>query len=167
MFNIGDKIVYPTQGVGLIKGIEEKSFAGKVQNYYKIDLINTDLEILLPTNREEMSKMRLVTDEPILDGLLNNVKNIILTLQDINTLPCRQRMIANGNKIKSGSLLDFIEVVCNLTEINSTQNLNLNEKQMLQSTKKFLIEEISLSKNIDTMAAKDLLNHSLELISIH
>ena len=49
MFNIGDKIVYPVQGVGVIDLIEEREFKGEMQDFYKIHLISNSLKVMLPS----------------------------------------------------------------------------------------------------------------------
>ena len=48
MFNIGDKIVYPSQGIGVIDIIEEKEFKGEKQKYYTIQLCNNTMKLTLP-----------------------------------------------------------------------------------------------------------------------
>ncbi|MCR6515522.1 hypothetical protein M4I33_11645 [Clostridium sp. LY3-2] len=50
MFNIGDKVVYPSQGVGTIENIEQKDFLGNKQDYYYITLTN-NLKVMLPTKK--------------------------------------------------------------------------------------------------------------------
>ncbi len=165
LFNIGDKIVYPSQGVGIIDSVEEKEIRGKVQNYYKINLLNNNLEIMIPISRLESSNIRLISDGTILDNFLNSINDFSSRLEDLNNSNCKERMHANNLKLKSGSLTDYVEVICNLTEVNSRKPLNSNEKQMLNNTKKFLIDEISLIKNISTIEATNLLNDSISSMS--
>lgn len=53
MFNVGDKIVYPGQGVGIISCIEEREFKGEKQNFYEIDIVNSTMKLKLPASRFE------------------------------------------------------------------------------------------------------------------
>ncbi len=161
LFNIGDKIVYPSQGVGIINVIEKKMFSGKMQNYYKINLLNNNLKITIPSNRLENSQIRLISDVTTLDNLLNNIDTFNSTLEDSLNSNCKERMVTNTLKFKSGTLIDYAEVIYTLTEINRRKPLTSSEKQMLKATKKFLIEEISLAKDITTVEATSLLDNSL------
>ncbi|WP_327786700.1 CarD family transcriptional regulator [Clostridium moniliforme] len=164
LFNVGDKIVYPSQGVGIIDVIEEKEFSGKLQKYYKIHLINNNLKLLLPANRSEICHLRLISDSKHLDKVLNNITKFTKSLEELISNDCKIRLQNNTLKFKSGTLEDFVEVVSDLTTISKDHNLNTSEKQMLNTTKKFLINEIKLSKNISNDEATDLLNSSLALI---
>ena len=73
MFNIGDKIVYPVQGVGVIDLIEEKEFNGEMQTYYKINIVNNSLKLLLPSSRLKASNISIIRDSYTLENVLNNL----------------------------------------------------------------------------------------------
>ena len=62
MFNIGDKIVYPGQGIGVVDCIEEMEFKGERQNYYKIDIVNSTMKLKLPVSRVEFTNIRLISN---------------------------------------------------------------------------------------------------------
>ena len=68
MFNIGDRIVYPSQGIGVIDIIEEKEFRGEKQKYYTIQLCHNSMKLTLPSSRIEPSNMRLISDCKTLDN---------------------------------------------------------------------------------------------------
>lgn len=161
MFNVGDKIVYPSQGVGVIDLIESKEFKGKMQNYYKIHLFNSSMKLMVPFSVVEPSHIRLVSDKDEIDNIFNHIDEFLNI--DYDSIPnnFRERIALNNEKIKSGTLTDCIQVICNLSKINSKHHLNNVEKQMLTSTKKILIEEICQSKNLSNTEAEELLNASI------
>ena len=74
MFNIGDKIVYPGQGIGVIDCIEEREFKGEKQKFYKIDIFNSTMKLTYPMNRIEDSNIRLVSESKVIDSYLNGKK---------------------------------------------------------------------------------------------
>ncbi|MEG0295063.1 MAG: CarD family transcriptional regulator [Clostridium sp.] len=161
MFNIGDKIVYPNQGVGVIDVIEEKAFKDTMLQYYKIHLINSTMKLMLPSTRLEDSNIRLASDSSSLDNTLNNINDFI---SKNDSLDAKERIKLNTQKLQSGTLADYAEIISNLTSANKEHALNASEKQILTNAKKILIDEISLTKNITNLEATNLLDSSLELI---
>lgn len=161
MFNIGDKIVYPSQGIGIIDIIEEKEFNGEKQKYYTIQLSNNTMKLTLPFSRIEPSNMRLISDSKTLDNCLNHINQFVVETGELSKVNFKERKAVNELKIKSGALDDYLEVICNLTQLKMEHNLNSSEKQMLNSTKKIVIEEISQSKNLSNDEATSLLDVSM------
>ncbi|OOM81992.1 RNA polymerase-binding transcription factor CarD [Clostridium puniceum] len=158
MFNIGDKIVYPSQGIGVIDEIEEKEFKGERQMYYTIQLYNNTMKLTLPLSRIKTSNMRLVSDSKTLDNCLKHINKFVVETGELSKVNFKERKTANELKIKSGALDDYLQVICNLTQLKMEHNLNSSEKQMLTSAKKIVIEEISQSKNLSSDEATNLLD---------
>ena len=75
MFSIGDKIVYPGQGIGVISCIEEKEFKGEKQHFYNIDIINSTMKLKLPAKRFETANIRLLSDSEKIDNSLEEITN--------------------------------------------------------------------------------------------
>lgn len=155
MFQVGDKVVYPMHGAGVIESIEEKEFLGEMQRYYIIKITSNNLKIMIPTNKISTSDLRLINDE-------STLKNVLLTLNDGETnkdemAPAKERNIIFTEKIKSGSLRKNAEVVRDLMFINDIKPLNTTEKQLLDKAKKLLVSEIALIKDITNTQADDLL----------
>ncbi|MDD6795475.1 MAG: CarD family transcriptional regulator [Clostridiaceae bacterium] len=161
MFKIGDQIVYPNQGVGVIDKIEEKQFKGDNELFYTIHLLNNSLKLLMPENRISQAHIRLVTERESLDNLLNNISTSITEDSSLNSKSCKDRLESNNLKLKSGTLKDSLEVCYNLSKVKKEHPLNSSENQMFNKTKKILIEEISLVKNITKLEATDILEKSI------
>lgn len=163
MFNIGDKVVYPSQGVGTIVNIEQKDFLGNKQDYYYITLTN-NLKVMLPTSRSEVVNLRSITSEQELNQKLTNLNFLNDTVDIISSKNSKERFDINSTKIKSGSFSDYLEVVSSLHKTKEGHNLNSSEKQMLHNTKKILIAEISAAKNVSVTEATSFLENSLSTI---
>ena len=162
MFNIGDKIVYPGQGIGVIDCIEEREFKGEKQKFYKIDIFNSTMKLTYPMNRIEDSNIRLVSESKDIDSYLEDFSKTTLTVEEIKSTTAKERMSINSKKIKDGTLKDYLYVILNLSEVMNNGNINANEKQVLNSTKSLVAEEISQSKNISLDEEKNLLDESLK-----
>ena len=137
MFNVGDKIVYPGQGVGIISCIEEREFKGEKQNFYEIDIVNSTMKLKLPASR--------------FDNLQKSVK--------------REREENNSKKVKNGTFDDYLSVVCNLTQVKNCGNANSSESQTLNSTRGFVVQEISEVKGMSIEEANEFLDGHLDVFS--
>ena len=163
MFNIGDRIVYPRQGVGVINLIEEKEFNGKLQKYYNIQILHNSLKLMLPASSAETCHLRHISDEKELDDMLYEINNYhCAPIEAPRTRAIsKERLQNNTDNIKKATLKNCAEVICELTEANKTHPLNTSEKELLNNTKKIIVDEISLVKHISVHEASDLLNNSL------
>lgn len=144
MFQIGDNIVYPMHGAGIIEAIEEKEFSGEKQQYYVIKMSNSNMQVMIPMGKISSSGIRPVTD-------IIALKHIIHIFQHGETdklLPWKQRYKVNTDKIKTGEIQEGAEVVRDLMRINKEKALNTSEKKMLDNAHEFLISELGLIKGI-------------------
>ncbi|WP_035179629.1 CarD family transcriptional regulator [Alkalihalobacterium bogoriense] len=144
LFQIGDNIVYPMHGAGIIKGIEEKEISGEKQLYYVIKMLIGNMQVMIPTGKVLSSCIRPVTDIMALKHIIH----IFEHGESESLLPWKQRFKVNTDKIKTGSLQDCAEVVRDLTRMKNEKALNTSEKKMLDNAHGFLISELELIKGI-------------------
>ncbi|WP_444546596.1 CarD family transcriptional regulator [Clostridium weizhouense] len=158
LFKAGDKVVYPMQGIGIIEKFEEKIFSGQKKQYCIIKMLKNNMEIMIPTDRLSSSNIRMISDIKTLENILSHIQNNSQIQEDLTS---KQRYQINMEKIKTGSLRDSAEVVYDLTLINKQKSLNSSEKQILNTAKKLLIDEITLIKNISEIEATNLLKSTI------
>ncbi|ASZ16812.1 transcription factor YdeB [Bacillus paranthracis] len=144
LFQIGDNIVYPMQGAGIIKAIEEKEIAGKKQQYYVIKMSASNMEIMIPEGKILSSNIRPVTDITALIHIIN----IFQHGESDRLLTWKQRYKLNTDKIKTGKMQEGAEVVRDLMRIQKEKALNASEKKMLDNAHEFLISELGLIEGI-------------------
>ena len=144
LFQIGDNIIYPMQGAGIIKAVEEKEFSGKIQQYYVIKMSISKVQIMIPTDKILSSSIRRVTDIIELKSLLH----IFQHGESDKLLPWRQRHKVNTEKVKTGKIQECAEVVRDLLRMKKEKALNTSEKEMLAHAHGFLISELGLIKGI-------------------
>lgn len=144
LFQIGDNIVYPMQGAGIIKAIEEKEIAGKKQQYYVIKMSANNMEIMIPEGKILNANIRPVTD---IKALLHII-DIFLHGESDRLLTWKQRYKVNTDKIKTGKMQEGAEVVRDLMRIQKEKALNASEKKMLDNAHEFLISELGLIEGI-------------------
>ncbi|WP_176330611.1 CarD family transcriptional regulator [Bacillus thuringiensis] len=144
MFQIGDNIVYPMQGAGIIKAIEEKEISGEKQQYYVIKMSASNMELMIPAGRISNSNIRPVTD---ITGLVH-IMDIFQHGESDRLLTWKQRYKLNTDKIKTGKMQEGAEVVRDLMRIQKEKALNASEKKMLDNAYEFLISELGLIEGI-------------------
>ncbi|MDR6999730.1 CarD family transcriptional regulator [Neobacillus niacini] len=157
MFQVGDYIVYPMQGAGVIEAIEEKEILGEKKQYYVIKMPISKMQVMIPIGKEKKSRIRLVSDIPTLE----NVLHIFQHGQTDTNLSMKERYKINTEKMRTGNIKDGAEVVRDLMRINQNKALNASEKQMLESARKIFISELGLIKGITENQAADLLNNKV------
>ncbi|HDR7670865.1 TPA: CarD family transcriptional regulator [Bacillus wiedmannii] len=144
MFQIGDNIVYPMHGAGIIEAIEEKEFSGKKQKYFVIKMSISNMQVMIPMGKILSSSIRPVTD--IL--ALKRIIHIFQHGESDKLLPWKQRYKVNTDKIKTGEIQEGAEVVRDLMRMKKEKALNTSEKKMLDNAHEFLISELGLIKGI-------------------
>lgn len=154
MFQVGDYIVYPMQGAGVIEAIEEKEILGEKHKYYLIKMPISKMQVMIPIDKVKKSRIRLVADILTLENVMENFYHG----QTDTTLSMKERYKINTEKLRTGNIQEGAEVVRDLMRINKNKALNASEKQMLESARKIFISEIGLVRGITENQAIDLLN---------
>lgn len=144
LFKIGENVIYPMHGAGIIKAVEEKEFSGEIQQYYVIKMSISKMQIMIPTDKILSSSIRRVTD--IIE--LKNILHIFQHGESDKLLPWRQRHKVNTDKVKTGKIQEVAEVVRDLMRMKKEKALNTSEKEMLAHAHEFLISELGLIKGI-------------------
>jgi len=144
LFQIGDNIVYPMHGAGIIKAIEEKEISGEKQQYYVIKMLKSNMQVMIPTGKILSSSIRPVTDIIALKHIIH----IFQHGESDRLLPWKQRYKVNTDKIKTGKIQEGAEVVRDLMRMKKEKALNTSEKKMLDNAHEFLISELGLIKGI-------------------
>jgi CarD family transcriptional regulator len=144
MFQIGDNIVYPMHGAGVIEAIEEIDLLEEKQQYYIIKMSINNMKVMIPTSKIVSSSIRPVTD--IL--AINHIIHIFQHGESDTLLPWKQRYKVNADKIKMGEMQEGAEVVRDLMRIKKEKALNTSEKAMLDNAYEFLLSELEVIKGI-------------------
>ncbi len=154
MFSVGDKIVYPSHGVGRIEEIEEKEIAGQKIKCYVLSIIGKDLKIIVPTFNVQKVGLRQIIQEEEVERVFDILRD------EINNMPPKwnKRYNFNLDKIRTGSIYEIAEVFKNLTRLGQRKELSFGERKMLDSTKELIVMEIAHSKRIGTAQAESLIN---------
>lgn len=144
MFRIGDKIVYPMHGAGVIESIEEKEILGERKSYYVMKMPIGDMKVMIPTSSVGCVGIRDVIDRSKADTVF---KSLSAETSEQNT-NWNKRYRENMVKIKSGDVFEVADVVKSLMQREQARGLSTGERKMLNSAKQILISELVLAKNM-------------------
>lgn len=145
-FAIGDKAVYPSQGVAEVAGIEQKEISGKIQRFYVLRVLETGMRILVPTDKSEQVGLRRIAGEEEIGEVMQILreKDIQLDRQTWN-----RRYRGFMEKIKSGSLFEVAEVFRDLYRLKGLKPLSFGERRMLDTARGLIVQELSVAQALD------------------
>ncbi len=138
-FQVGDKVIYPNHGLGIVERIEEKTILGTTCGFFHLRILSNDTTVLVPVvNVDNVGLRRAITDEEVErlftllgDGKIDNHQN------------WKGRFKDNSDKMRSGSIYDMADVLKSLTFLAKSKSLSFREKRMLDRAKALIISEVS------------------------
>lgn len=141
MYHIGDKIVYPMHGAGVIESIEEREVLGKKKTYYIMRMPSGDMTAMIPTEGCDDIGVRFVISREEAQNVLETFKTT--PIYEDNNWNKRHR--ENMLKIKSGDIYQVLNVVKDLMYRDRAKGLSTSERKMLNSARQILVSELVLS----------------------
>lgn len=157
MFQIGDKVVYPNQGVGIIENISTRSFGSEFEKFYLLRFGYSSMTVLVPFSNAANIGLRRVTKDREISRVLSYLSNGYL---EVNP-DWKVRYRENTDKMQSGDLLKAAEVFKGLVQLQGDKPLSFREKKMLERARHMLLSEISISRNVSEIHASAMLQRSL------
>jgi CarD family transcriptional regulator len=142
-FKIGDKAVYPAQGVAEVVGVENKEINSTICAFYVLKVLDTEMQILVPKDKADQVGLRAVATVGEVDEVFE-----ILREQDvhIDKQTWNRRYRGFMEKIKTGSLFEVAEVFRDLYRLKSTKTLSFGERRMLDTAKNLIVKELAVAR---------------------
>jgi len=145
LFNVGDRVVYPMHGAGIIESIEEKEILGSTKKYYVMKLPLGEMKVLIPIDNISQVGLREVIEEEEVSGVFV----ILMGDQPELSTNWNRRYRTHLEKIKSGNIYEVAEVVRNLMLREREKGLSTGESKMLDTARQILISELILVQGIE------------------
>ena len=144
MFQIGDKVVHPMHGAGVIDSIVQRRVSGQVQEYYQLKLSVGNMVVMVPTDNTGEIGMRPVVSGAKAEQLMSEMEGIEVDM----TSNWNRRYRENLVRLKSGDLLEVARVVKGLRRRENQRGLSNGERKMLHTAKQILISELVLAQSL-------------------
>jgi len=164
-FQIGDKVVYPNQGVGVVEQISTRNLTGRPEMFYLLKLNSSGLRVMVPMSNVNNVGLRRVA----------RTREIGTVIDYLNSGSSKAphdwkgRFKQNSEKMRSGSIQQIAEVFKTLLVLNQAKPLSFREKRMLDRSWQLLVDEIAMvressKESVEALLAKALSRSNLKVI---
>ena len=144
-FKIGEKVVYPSQGVTVVESISNEDLAGMSMECYNLRLMATESKVVVPVVNVDRVGLRSLTDEADVTESLRRLKaNEVGEDGD-----WKDRYRANLERLKTGELSNVVDVLLCLAEVASRKTLSFRERKMFDQARMILVYEVAEVKGRD------------------
>lgn len=157
MFQIGDKVVHPMHGAGVIDGIVTEKVGTAKQDYYVFKMPVGGLVLKIPVVTSQVVGLRDIVTAEEANALLND----IVSMQVDMTSNWNHRYRENMELLKSGNLRSVAHVIKGLTRRDSERGLSNGERKMLHTARQILISELVLSMGVDSREVESRINDAM------
>jgi CarD family transcriptional regulator len=157
-FKLKQKIVYPSQGVGVIKHIEEKDFKGEKVPYYTIFLEGGDMTVMVPVDKAEELGIRAIVPPEEAERALE------LISEDFEPNPSdwKLRYQQNLDLLRKGTVMDIAAIVRSLYHRTKVKELPIMERKLYDQAFKLFEDEIAHSLKKTAVETDKLIMDKLE-----
>jgi CarD family transcriptional regulator len=154
MFRVGDKIVHPMHGAGVVDEVVERKINGVVRNYYSLKLPVGGMLVMIPTDHCEEIGVRSILSQEEAEHVLDQLPDIQVEMDSNWNHRYRENML----RLKSGDLIEVAKVVKGLMARDKRRGLSNGERKMLHSAKQIMISEIGMAQSISYQEAENRVN---------
>ena len=167
-FDVGDKVIYPNHGLGVVERIETRTIQDTTCGFYSLRMEDSDTVVLVPLDNVDGVGLRRAISA-------NEVKKLFTLLGNgkiDNHQNWKGRFKDNSDKMRTGSVYDVVDVLKNLTFLTKSKNLSFREKRMLDWAKFLVVSEISevldtasdgIDRRVDKALERGFVNHARAL----
>jgi|SRR5438105_13553866 len=157
IFHIGDKVVYPNHGVGIIEQISSRTIGATVEKFYLLKIKASSLKVMVPFHNVNSVGLRRV----VKNGEIQKIVDFLTDGECSNNSDWKYRFKENSEKMRTGSLLEVAMVLKGLLLLNQTKPLSFREKKMLERARYLLVSELAMAKNLEEIAVEQMLSKAL------
>lgn len=158
MYKIGDKIVYPMHGAGIIEAIEEREIFEETKPYYIMQIVSEGLQILIPVDKVDDIGVRTIVNQSVIDEMIESLK----LPMDAMEKNWNRRYREHLERLKTGDIFEVAKVVKNLILLDRLKGLSTGEKKMLNNARNFIVSEMVLIQDKDKEEILELINSSVQ-----
>ena len=143
MFKVGEKVVYPAHGVGVIQSVQTRVISGTEKTFYMLRILENDMTIMIPTENVASVGLRRIIGK----DMVNQVYKILRERRvEIDQQTGNRRYREYTEKIKTGSVLEIATVLRDLFVLKGDKELSFGERKMLDTARNLLVKELSIAR---------------------
>ena len=142
MFAVGDKIVYPMHGAGVVQAIEQHELAGENVDYLVMMILLSDMHVMVPLKNVERVGLRHIIDKEQIPGIEEVLRHPVEV--NLRGVTWNRRFNMYLDKMKSGNVLEVAEVIHVLQSQENEKKLSTGERRLLATARQILVSEMML-----------------------
>ena len=157
IFVIGEKVVYPNHGVGVIEQIDSRRISGREEAFYHLKIAANNMMVMIPaTNARDVGLRKLIKKGEV-DKVLLHLKNTKVK----NASDWKNRFKENSEKMRTGCIFEVSDVLKSLSQLSINRILSFREKKMLDRARQLIISEVATASNVSEDKAQELIDSAL------
>jgi len=156
-FHIGDKVVYPNHGVGIIEQISSRTIGESIEKYYLLKIKSSSLKVMVPFHNVGTVGLRRV----VRNGEIQKIVDFLQDGECNNNADWKYRFKENSERMRTGSLLEVAAVLKGLLLLGQSKPLSFREKKMLERARYLLVSELAMARNCEDAVIEELLGRAL------
>jgi len=156
-FHIGDKVVYPNHGVGVIEQISSRSIGATIEKFYLLHIKASSLKVMVPCHSVASVGLRRV----VRNGEIQKVIDFLSVSETASNGDWKDRFRENSERMRTGSLYEVAGVLKNLIALHQAKPLSFREKKMLERARYLLVSELAMARNCEESKVEELLTGAL------
>ncbi|MBI1740344.1 MAG: CarD family transcriptional regulator [Acidobacteriales bacterium] len=145
VFHIGDRVVYPNHGVGVIEQISSRTMGETIEKFYLLKIKSSSLKVMVPFHNVTTVGLRPV----VRNGEVQKIVDYLSSGECNNAQDWKDRFKENSERMRTGFLLDVAAVLKSLLMLGQSKSLSFREKKMLERARYLLVSELAISRSVD------------------
>ena len=142
-FKVGEKVVYPAHGVGVIESVQSRTIAGTEKKFYMLRFLESDMTIMVPMENVASVGLRRIIGKDMVSKVYKILRDKKV---EIDQQTWNRRYREYTEKIKTGSVLEIAKVLRDLFVLKGDKELSFGERKMLDNAKQLIVKELAVAK---------------------
>jgi CarD family transcriptional regulator len=156
-FIVGEKVVYPNHGVGIIEQISSRTIGSSVERFYLLRIRSSSLKVMVPFQNAEAVGLRRIVQNADAEKILEYLSDGKCE----SSSDWKNRFKENSDKMRTGSLLEVAVVLKGLLVLAAQKPLSFREKKMLERARFLLISEMAMARELEEEDVEEELRKAL------
>jgi CarD family transcriptional regulator len=145
-FKIGDKVVYPNHGLGVIEQIEKREVGDRLEEFLRLRIVGNDSTVMVPRGNTANVGLRPIVSRKEIESVFDVLKDTRIKVFD----DWKGRFQENSDKMRTGSITEVAMVFKSLTHLSLQKNLSYRERRMLDRARYLIVSEIAEVEKMKT-----------------
>ena len=145
MFKVGEKVVYPAHGVGVIESIQTKVISGTEKTFYMLRILDSDMTIMIPT--ENVAIGRAAPRHRQGHGRPRSTRSCARRRSRSTSRPGTGATGSTPRRSRPARVLEIAKVLRDLFVLKGDKELSFGERKMLDTARNLLVKELAIARS--------------------